>query len=175
MCSIWAMKYILLFIVMTFCAHAEDWTVNGKTFQNVTVGRVEADRVHIVYNGGIGTVLIADLSPEIRARFSFDPAKAKAEAVARETARAQAEAQLAAEAAARPKPVETSIPSTTEARKPAVNTAALQVRMNALQEDINFLERQQITVDSRRYTRGAYADRLASDQAELTSLQAQLH
>lgn len=64
----------------------ENWTVNGKDYHNVTVGEVEADRVHITYDGGIGTVMLADLTPELKKRFNYDPDAAKA-AAAQEAAR----------------------------------------------------------------------------------------
>ena len=58
--------------------HAEDWTVNGKDYHNVVVGQVEADLVHISYDGGIGTVALADLPPDLQKRFNYNPAGAKA-------------------------------------------------------------------------------------------------
>ena len=63
-----------------FCltARAEDWTVSGKAYHNVKVGQVEAYRVHITYDGGIGAVMLADLSPELQKRFGYNPDKAKA-------------------------------------------------------------------------------------------------
>jgi len=65
-------------------AWAEDWTVNGKDYHNVTVGKVEPDRVHITYDGGIGTVMLSDLTPELQKRFNYDPAQAKAAAQRRD-------------------------------------------------------------------------------------------
>ena len=62
---------------------AEDWTVNGKAYRNVMVGQVEADRVHITYDGGVGTVALADLSPGLQKRFNYNTAQAKAAADAR--------------------------------------------------------------------------------------------
>ncbi len=56
---------------------SEDWTVNGKDYHNVTVGQVESDRVHITYDGGIGTIMLADLPPELKKRFNYDPVAAK--------------------------------------------------------------------------------------------------
>ncbi|MCE0483605.1 MAG: hypothetical protein LV479_05140 [Methylacidiphilales bacterium] len=58
--------------------------MNGKTFHNVTVGKVEVDRVHITYDGGIGTVALADLPPDLQKRFNYDPAQAKAATQKRE-------------------------------------------------------------------------------------------
>jgi hypothetical protein len=69
---------------------AEDWTVNGKTYHNVTVSKVEPDSVHIMFDGGIGSLKLSDLTPELQKRFNYDPAKAKAA----EEAEAERHAQL---------------------------------------------------------------------------------
>ena len=63
----------------------EDWTVNGRDYHNVKVGQVEPDRVHITYDGGLGTVLLKDLPPDLQKRFNYDPAQAKATARQRDT------------------------------------------------------------------------------------------
>jgi hypothetical protein len=77
--------FVILALVFTaFPAWAEDWTVNGKNYHNVTVGQVELDRVHITYDGGVGTVMLSDLTPELQKRFNYDPLKAKATAAQRE-------------------------------------------------------------------------------------------
>jgi len=55
----------------------KDWTVNGREFHNVTVGQVEADRVHITYDGGLGTVMLADMPPDLRKAFNYDPVAAQ--------------------------------------------------------------------------------------------------
>ena len=57
---------------------AEDWTVDGKDFHNVKVTQIEPDQVHIAYDGGIGSVLLADLPPDLKKRFGYDPVQAKA-------------------------------------------------------------------------------------------------
>jgi hypothetical protein len=75
------MRLLCAVILAGLCcltAKAEDWTVNGKTYHNVTVGQVEADRVHITFDGGIGSLMLVDLTPELQKRFNYDPAKAKA-------------------------------------------------------------------------------------------------
>ncbi len=53
-----------------------DWTVNGKTFRNVKVGTVDSDAVHITYDGGVGTVALADLPPDLQKKFKYDPNQA---------------------------------------------------------------------------------------------------
>jgi prefoldin subunit 5 len=54
--------------------------VQGKTYHDVVVGAVEADRVHITYDGGIGALNLADLPPDIQKRLGYDPQKAAAAA-----------------------------------------------------------------------------------------------
>ncbi|MEJ0000848.1 MAG: hypothetical protein WDO13_17785 [Verrucomicrobiota bacterium] len=73
---------ILALMTAALPAYAEDWTVDGKTYHNVVVGQVEPDRVHITYDGGIGTVPLADLPPDLRKRFNYDATQAKAAAAA---------------------------------------------------------------------------------------------
>jgi len=76
------LSVILVLVFATFPAWAEDWTVNGKDYHNVTVTKVDPDKVHIMYDGGIGSVNLADLTPELQKRFNYDPAKAQAAAKA---------------------------------------------------------------------------------------------
>jgi hypothetical protein len=84
--------FVIVALVVTLLpALAEDWSVNGKDYHNVTVGKVEPDRVHITYDGGIGTVMLSDLTPELQKRFNYDPQKAKAAAKAEEERLAQAD------------------------------------------------------------------------------------
>ena len=71
--------------------------MNGKDYHNVKVGQVEADRVHITYDGGIGTVMIADLTPDLKKRFNYDPGAAKATVDERNQQASQADAELASE------------------------------------------------------------------------------
>jgi hypothetical protein len=73
--------------------------VNGRDYHNVKVTEVDADRVHITYDGGIGTVMIADLTPELKKRFNYDPDAAKQALAEREKQEAQSDAELAAELA----------------------------------------------------------------------------
>src|ERR1035438_7040862 len=97
------MRLLCTVIVAGLCcsmAWAEDWTVNGKDYHNVTVGKVEPDRVHITYDGGIGTVMLSDLTPELQKRFNYDPKAAAQASQQKAAADAQAEAEVAKEAAA---------------------------------------------------------------------------
>ena len=82
------MKPLALFLaLMILPAMAEDWTVNGKDYHNVKVTQVDSDRVHIIYDGGVGTVALADLPSDLQTRFGYDAIKAKA--AAREEAERQ--------------------------------------------------------------------------------------
>ena len=75
------MKPLALFLaLMILPAMAEDWTVNGKDYHNVKVTQVDSDRVHIIYDGGVGTVALADLPSDLQTRFGYDAIKAKAAA-----------------------------------------------------------------------------------------------
>ena len=94
------MKLSLALIVAGLCcmtARAEDWTASGKDYHDVVVGQVEADRVHITYDGGAGTVMLSDLSPELQKKFSYDPVAAKAATEAKQKADAQAQSELDAQ------------------------------------------------------------------------------
>jgi hypothetical protein len=82
---------ILALVFAIVSVRAEDWTVSGKDYHNVVVGQVEADRVHISYDGGVGAVNLADLPPDLQRRFNYDPEKAKKVS----EVRAQLEAQIA--------------------------------------------------------------------------------
>ena len=76
-------------------AHAEDWDVKGKTYHNVQVKNSDDAYVSITYDGGIGRVALADLPPDVRRRFTYDPAKSKA-ALDAEAARVAASDRAAA-------------------------------------------------------------------------------
>jgi hypothetical protein len=69
-------------------ATAKDWAVNGRNYHNVVVGQVEADVVHISYDGGVGTVPLADLPPDLQKRLNYSPAAAKAASQQRNAAMA---------------------------------------------------------------------------------------
>jgi hypothetical protein len=84
-----------LLIVGLGIAHAEDWDVKGKTYHNVQIKGLDDAYASIIYDGGIGRVALADLPPDVRKRFSYDPAKSKA-ALDAETSRLEASDQIAA-------------------------------------------------------------------------------
>lgn len=118
---------LFLFVAFSF-ARAEDWDVLGRTFHNVTVTQVEADRVHITYDGGLGTIPIANMPPELRKRFTSDVAGAKAAADAREKARLAVVASLPPPA---PAPVVVAVIPPVAAKTPAPTVA-----MGSINDDV---------------------------------------
>ncbi len=84
---------MLIFALLAFPVHAEDWMVDGKDYHNVKVGTLDPDKVHITYDGGLGTVFLADLSPDLQKRFGYDAkaAKKQAEISASATEKSKAE------------------------------------------------------------------------------------
>jgi hypothetical protein len=72
----------------------KDWVVGGKEYHNVVVGQIEADQVHITYDGGIGSVALADLSPDLQKHFGYDPGQAKEASEARNQAQAEATQEM---------------------------------------------------------------------------------
>jgi hypothetical protein len=79
---------VILLAALSIC-RAEDWAVDGKTYPHVHLLQIEPDRVHISYDGGSGFINIADLPPDIRQRFNYDPVTAKAAVDARAEANAE--------------------------------------------------------------------------------------
>lgn len=74
-----------MFIALTvLAAFGEDWmTTDGKTYKGVTVIKVEADAVTILYSDGGALVPLQTLPPNLQKRFNYNPAKAQAAAQAR--------------------------------------------------------------------------------------------
>jgi hypothetical protein len=68
------------------------WTVLGQDYHNVVVTKVEADKVHIMYDGGIGSLNLADLTPDLQKMFNYDPQAAALTSHQKAAALAQAEA-----------------------------------------------------------------------------------
>jgi hypothetical protein len=94
------MRTLVLLLLLTAPLWAEDWTVAGKDYHNVIVGQVEADKVHITYDDGIGTIKLADLPSDLQKRFNYDPvaaAKATADEQAKEAASDAMVAQVKAQ------------------------------------------------------------------------------
>lgn len=172
--------FVLLF-VSTCVTRAEDWTIQGKTFHNVQVGTVEADRVHITYDGGLGTVNLADMPPDLQKRFGYDPAKAAALSASRLRLAAASDA-VVAQTEARQHEADQRELATEQATNRAAAFAGAQADANKaradriawLESDID--EKTRLLEDEWRsdpygkHTRGGYKDIIDADERELRSL-----
>lgn len=88
------MRYFAILLAFTILpVQAEDWTVNEKEYHNVKVVQVDDDLVSITYDGGMGRLAIADLSPDLKKRFNYDASKAKAADLKRQEDQAEATAE----------------------------------------------------------------------------------
>jgi hypothetical protein len=76
-----------------------NWQVGDRQYQNVVITKIEADVVHITYDGGLGTVNTADLPPDIQKQINYNPTLAKKAAEDRMANQAQVEAVQAQELA----------------------------------------------------------------------------
>jgi hypothetical protein len=98
------MKYPLVILALVLTAaslHADDiTTLRGEKFTNVTISRVEPDGIVVVKKDGIVKIPFSDLSPEIRARYGYDPEKAAQYKTAVQVADNQRAAEAGAVAAA---------------------------------------------------------------------------
>ena len=170
------MRTLLLLLLICLPLRAEDWTVDGKDYHNVKVGQIEADRVHITYDGGLGTVPLADLPPELQKRFAYDPAAAKAAQTKREADQGAADAQLAEEVKQ-----QTSQPPTFEDKVEALKAQRRQAIEKEIKACQGFLEQTEVDIAasaSDRYrvanlqTYEAYLQKtIKQDQAKLANLQ----
>ena len=71
------------------------WSVLGRDYNNVVVTKVEADCVHVTYDGGTGSINLSDLPPELRNLFNYDPALAQQATQEKAAAAAKIDAQQA--------------------------------------------------------------------------------
>ncbi len=69
---------LLLFFVYEKGAHAEDWFVKGRVYNNIHVTKVNPDSVSVTYDGGAGRLALTDLPPDIARRFAAEAKKAQA-------------------------------------------------------------------------------------------------
>ena len=89
---------VLLLVLFSFPAFAEDWTTtDGTVYQNVRVVKVEDDAVTILYKEGGALVPLLKLPPQLQKKFDYDPVKAKIAADARVIADAENAKLLQAE------------------------------------------------------------------------------
>ncbi len=94
--------FLIIWMALFKVVLAEDWTTtDGKTYQQVTVVKVDDDAVTILDQEGGALVPLAQLPPDLQQRFHYDPEKAKIAA-----ARRQAEDQASSQAVAQDKKLE---------------------------------------------------------------------
>jgi hypothetical protein len=181
------MKILFLLFALMIPAMAEDWTVCGKTYHNVTVSDSNDSTVSVMYDGGMGRLNLSDLPPDLQKRFNYDPVKAKtaAKAEADKTAEATQEtldaAQQEAKADAQANPP-TSQPA--QAAQPILTPEqrnAILAQIDALQQDISYMQQEEAKVvsqtlmtDQRKVTNGAYADKIVAEQAQVQQLKDEL-
>ena len=61
-------------VLLLGLALAEDWkTIDGKTYEGVTVIKVDADAVTILYKDGGARITLESLSPDLQKKFNYDP------------------------------------------------------------------------------------------------------
>jgi len=75
-------------------------TLNGKTFEAVTIKRVDPDGLIILHKEGVAKVLFTDLAEELRIKYGYDAQKAAAFQAAQKEAQAAEAARQAKERAA---------------------------------------------------------------------------
>src|SRR5271167_3028288 len=89
---------VLLAAVADTGLRAEDWTtLDGTTYKDVKVIKVEDDAVTILHRDGGALVRFFRLPPALQARFHYDPEKAHAAAAARSKGDADNRVALSAE------------------------------------------------------------------------------
>ena len=154
----------------------KDWEVAGRTYHNVTVTRVEPDCVHVTYDGGAGSIPLAEMLPDLRRCFKYDPAAAQAAADAKEAAR------NAAIAALPPPPPVVAVPVAPPATAPASSTvdrAAIQAQIDYLTQDIaqkqSEVDRNMGKENSHSITsQNPYREIISREQQEVAELSQQL-
>lgn len=82
-------------------AKLETLTAGKVTYRAVVVRSISPRTVMITHVGGMASVKLRDLTPELQAAFGYDPAAESASELALQKATAARQAQIAAEAAAR--------------------------------------------------------------------------
>jgi hypothetical protein len=81
---------IIAFILTAASIRADDiTTLRGEKFTNVTISRIEPDGIVVIKSDGIVKIPFTDLSPELRAKYGYDPEKAAQFKTAEQAAAAQ--------------------------------------------------------------------------------------
>ena len=68
----------LIFLVSSCCFAGDLTTLDGKTYRNITVTRVEADGLVVTHTEGGCKIDFLNLPEDVRKKYSYDPAKAEA-------------------------------------------------------------------------------------------------
>ena len=115
--------------------HAKTWnvgekipdlkTLSGKTYRNVTVSDITPSEIRIMHESGAARIQMEDLSADLKAKFGYDPEKAKAHERA-EAEKEKAKAEAIAKARER---AEAAKAAKAEAAKAAEEKQALQPKM----------------------------------------------
>jgi len=159
------MKIIIAFLsLFIISAHAEDWTINYKTFHNVIVTKFDADHVEIMFDNGAASFKLAILTIDLQKRFNYDPVKAKAIEDQVESDR-QKQAQVAKDIAKRIIADDSIEPVKSDLLTDA-QVLAIQARIDALSADV---------MEKHRIERGnGYMEAIQTENYEIDKLQRQL-
>ena len=167
-------------------------TISGQTYTECVLSRVTPDGISFTHSMGVAKVPFTDLDPALAAQFGYDPVAAKKyeEEEAQQASESDAlrQASLAASLTNNPSGNIASVAtSTPPAPKPSLSSdqrGAIQNQIAALQADINFMQSDQqkklsankttVKADGRETSRGAYDDKIASEEAQVDQLQQQL-
>src|SRR5437762_5903665 len=91
----------LLLLLGALLLYGEDiTTLKGEKFVGVTISRIEPDGIVVLKSDGIVKIPFTDLSPELRAKYGYDPEKATEFSSALRAADAQRQAEVAKQQAA---------------------------------------------------------------------------
>src|SRR6266581_6819624 len=92
-----AIWFVTLLAAVTLCAD-DITTLSGRKYSGATTTRAEPDGLVITFKNGVVKIPFADLPPEVRAKYGYDPAKAAQ--FQQQVATAQQKEQAAVDAAA---------------------------------------------------------------------------
>ena len=80
-------------VKLTAGSKLDSLTVGATTFQNVLVRSISARTAMITYDGGMKSILLRDLSPDLQQRFGYNPEAERAQEAAAKVGQANAEKQ----------------------------------------------------------------------------------
>lgn len=66
----------IVVLLATACFAADLTTLDGKTYQNIKVTRVDPDGIYIMHSAGGGKIKFTELPEDVRKQYGYDPAKA---------------------------------------------------------------------------------------------------